>query len=148
MSLIEKISEDLKQAMRDKNEVARDTLRMVQADMKNRRIELQRDLKDEDALEILARGVKTRTDSFEQYQKHDRPELAAKEQAEIEVIKGYLPEKMSEDDAREAVKAAIAESGASSMKDMGVVMKSLMAKHKGLIDGKLAQTLLREQLGS
>ena len=148
MTLLEKIADDLKQAMRDKNEVARDTLRMIQADMKNLRIELQRDLKDEDALEVLARGVKTRTDSFEQYTKHDRPELAAKEQAEIDVIKGDLPEKMSDEDAREAVKVAIAESGATSMKDMGAVMKSLMAKHKGLIDGKLAQTLLREQLGS
>jgi uncharacterized protein YqeY len=148
MSLIEQMVEDLKQAMRDKNEVARDTLRMVQADMKNRRIELQRDLKDEDALEILARGVKTRTDSFEQYEKHDRPDLAAKEKAEIEVIKGYLPEKMSADEARDAVKGAIAESGAASMKDMGLVMKALMAKHKGLIDGKLAQTLLKEELGS
>lgn len=148
MGLIERISEDLKQAMRDKNVVARDTLRMVQSDMKYRRIELQRDLTDEDALEILARCVKTRTDSFEQYQKFERPELAAKEAAEIEVIKGYLPEKMSEADARVAVQAAITESGAASMKDMGLVMKALMAKHKGLIDGKLAQGLLKQLLGS
>lgn len=151
MGLIEKIAEDLKQAMRDKNEVARDTLRMVQSDMKNRGIELRlldRELTEADALEILARCVKTRTDSFEQYVKHDRPELAAKERAEIDVIEGYLPKKMSADDAREAVKAAIAESGAASMKDMGLVMKALMAKHKGLIDGKQAQTLLKELLGS
>ncbi|MFT5131260.1 MAG: hypothetical protein ACI9F9_001041 [Candidatus Paceibacteria bacterium] len=148
MSLIERISDDVKQAMRDRNALARDTLRMVQAELKNRRIELQRDLTEEDALQILARCVKTRQDSVEQYEKASRPELAAKERDEIAVIEGYLPEKMSEDDARAAVQAAITESGAASMKDMGLVMKALMAKHKGLIDGKTAQVLVKELLGS
>lgn len=148
MTISDKIQEDLKVAMREKNEVARDTLRMVVSEMKNQRIELQRDLDEADELAVLARCVKTRRDSFEQYTEHGRPELAAKEQAEIAVIEGYLPAQMSEDDARAAVQAAITESGAASMKDMGLVMKALMAKHKGLIDGKLAQQLVKELLGT
>ena len=148
MSLFTKIQEDLKTAMRAKNEVARDTLRMVVSEMKNTRIELQRDLEEADELAVLARCVKTRRDSVEQYQQHGRPELAEKELAEIAVIEGYLPAQMGPDEARSAVRAAIEETGAKSMKDMGLVMKSLMAKHKGLIDGKAAQQLLKELLGS
>jgi len=148
MTISDKIQEDLKVAMREKNEIARDTLRMVVSELKNQRIELQRDLEEADELAVLARCVKTRRDSFEQYTEHGRPELAAKEQAEIEVIEGYLPAQMSEEDARVAVQGAIKESGAASMKDMGLVMKALMAKHKGLIDGKLAQQLVKELLGS
>lgn len=148
MSLTDKIQEAVKQAMRDKQVIVRDTLRMVQSDLKNRMIELQRDLKDEDVLEVLARNVKTRKDSAGQYEAADRPELAAKEHAEIAVIEGYLPKQMSTDDARVAVQAAIDESGAVSMKDMGAVMKVLMAKHKGLIDGKAAQGFVKELLGA
>jgi uncharacterized protein len=148
MSLSTRISEDLKKAMREQNAVARDTLRMVVAELKNTRIEIQRDLSDADELAVLGRCVKTRRDSVEQYQEHGRPELAEKELAEIAVIEGYLPEQMSEDEARAAVQEAITESGATSMKDMGLVMKALMARHKGLIDGKLAQQLVKDLLGS
>lgn len=148
MSTRDRIEADLKQAMRDKNEVARETLRMVIADMKNKRIELQRDLEEKDVLDVLGRAVKTRRDSATQYTDANRPELAEKENAEIAVIEGYLPAQLSEAEAREAVQAAIAESGASSMKDMGAVMKVLMAKYKGQIDGKAAQGLLKELLGS
>jgi len=148
MSLSSRIQDDLKAAMRAKNEVARDTLRMVVAAMKNARIELGRDLEEADELAVLTRCVKTRRESVSQYREHGRPELADKEQAEIEVIEGYLPQQMSADDARAAVQAAVVEAGASSMKDVGAVMKALMARHKGMIDGKLAQQLVREALGS
>lgn len=148
MSLLTKIQDDIKQAMRDKNELARDTLRMVASDMKNRRIELGRDLEEADELAILARCVKTRKDSAQQYRAAARPELAQQEEAEIAVIEGYLPQQLSAEDARAAVQAAIEESGASTMKDMGAVMKVLMAKHKGLIDGKTAQGLVQELLRS
>jgi len=148
MSLLSKIQEDIKQAMRDKAEVARDTLRMVASDMKNLRIELGRDLEEAEEIAVLSRCVKTRRDSAEQYRKAKRPELEQKELAEIAIIAGYLPEKMSSEDAKAAVAAAIEESGASSMKDMGAVMKALMAKHKGLLDGKTAQELVKELLDS
>jgi uncharacterized protein YqeY len=148
MSLLTTIQDDIKQAMRDRNEVTRDTLRMVTADLKNRRIELGHDLEEADVLAVLARNVKTRKDSAEQYRAAERPELAEKEEEEIAVIEGYLPQQLSEDEARSAVQAAIDEAGASSMKDMGAVMKALMATHKGLIDGKAAQGLVKELLGS
>jgi uncharacterized protein YqeY len=148
MSLIEKIQDDLKTAMRERNELARETLRMVTAALKNRRIELQRDLGEEEVLEVLGRCVKTRRDSAQQYEDAGRPELAEKERAEISVIETYLPAPLGEEEAREAVAAAIAEAGATSMKDMGAVMKVLMAKYKGRLDGKAAQGLLREQLGA
>jgi uncharacterized protein YqeY len=148
MSLIDRIQEDLKTAMRERNELARETLRMVTAELKNRRIEVQRDLEEADVLEVLGRCVKTRRDSAQQYDDAGRPELADKERAEIVVIEGYLPAQLGEEEAREAVAAAIAEAGATSMKDMGAVMKVLMAKYKGRLDGKAAQGLLREQLGA
>lgn len=148
MSLIDRIQEDLKTAMRERNELARETLRMVTAELKNRRIEVQRDLEEADVLEVLGRCVKTRRDSAQQYDDAGRPELADKERAEILVIEGYLPAQLGEEEAREAVAAAIAEAGATSMKDMGAVMKVLMAKYKGRLDGKTAQGLLREQLGA
>lgn len=148
MSLIDRIQEDLKTAMRERNELARETLRMVTAELKNRRIEVQRDLEEADVLEVLGRCVKTRRDSAQQYDDAGRPELADKERAEIVVIEGYLPAQLGEEEAREAVAAAIAEAGATSMKDMGAVMKVLMAKYKGRLDGKAAQELLREQLGA
>lgn len=148
MSLIDRIQEDLKTAMRERNELARETLRMVTAELKNRRIEVQRDLEEADVLEVLGRCVKTRRDSAQQYDDAGRPELADKERAEILVIEGYLPAQLGEEEAREAVAAAIAEAGATSMKDMGAVMKVLMAKYKGRLDGKAAQGLLREQLGA
>ncbi len=148
MSLIDRIQEDLKTAMRERNELARETLRMVTAELKNRRIEVQRDLEEADVLEVLGRCVKTRRDSAQQYDDAGRPELADKERAEIVVIEGYLPAQLGEEEAREAVAAAIAEGGATSMKDMGAVMKVLMAKYKGRLDGKAAQGLLREQLGA
>jgi uncharacterized protein YqeY len=146
MALSEKLQADLKEAMRAGDALRRDTLRMVLADMKNRRIELGKDLDEAEVEAVLRRGVKTRTESAEQYDAGARPELAEKERAEIAVLEGYLPKQMGEDEVRQAVKEAIAETGASSRKDTGAVMKALMAKHKGRVDGKLANRILAELL--
>ncbi len=146
MPLITRIQADLKEAMKAKNALVRDTLRLVTSEMKNRQIELGRDLNEEEQVAVMARCVKQRRDSVEQYEKAGRQELADQEKAEISVIEGYLPEQMSEDEVRAAVQAAITESGATSMKDMGAVMKVLMAKHKGQIEGKAAQRFVGELL--
>jgi uncharacterized protein len=146
MPLLTKLQDDLKTAMRAKDVLARDTLRMVLAEMKNRRIELGHELKETDQEAVLARCVKTRRDSFEQYEKAGRSDLAEKERAEISVIEGYLPEQLSEDEVRAAVKAAIETSGAKSKKDLGAVMKALMVEHKGRIEGKVAQRFAAELL--
>lgn len=147
MSVQAKIEGDLKQAMRDKNEIARDTLRMVLNDLKKKQGELARDaLTPDEEQAVLLRAVKTRQESVEQFDKAGRLELAAKERAEIAVVQGYLPQMMSEEETRAAVEAAIRAAGSPTKKDLGALMKSLMASHKGRIDGKLTQRLLGDRL--
>ena len=146
MTLGERIQADLKEAMKAQNTIVRDTLRLVTSELKNRRIELGKDLTEADELAVLARCVLPRRDSVEQYEKAGREELAEQERAEIAVIEGYLPAQLGDDEVRAAVQAAIEESGATSMKDMGAVMKVLMAKHKGQIEGKTAQRFVGELL--
>ena len=147
MGIHEQLDADVKQAMRDRDDLVRGTLRMVLAELKNKRIELGKDLQESDVEAVLMRCVKSRQDSEAQYREHDRPELADKEAAEIAVIAKYLPEQYSEDEARTAIQAVIDDVGATSKKDMGAVMKGLMAAHKGKIDGRTAQRLVGELLG-
>jgi uncharacterized protein YqeY len=147
MSLQAKIEADLKTAMREHDDVARDTLRLVLSEMKRKQNELLKDeLTPEEEQAVLLRAVKTRQESIEQFDKAGRSELSAKERAELAVVQTYLPKMMSEDEAREAVKALLSELKVASKKDMGLVMKPLMAQHKGRIDGKLAQKILGELL--
>jgi len=146
VTLIERLQTDMRAAMRARDELARDTLRMVLADVKNRRIELGRELEDADVEGVLQRCVKTRTDSVEQYSRAGREELAARERGELDVIARYLPEQMSPQDVRAAVARAIAEVGATAPRDTGAVMKALMSQHKGRIDGKAAQQAVAELL--
>jgi uncharacterized protein YqeY len=147
MPLQTQIEADLKTAMRNHDDVARDTLRLVLSEIKRKQNELLKDaLTPEEEQAVLLRAVKTRQESIEQFDKAGRSELSTKERAELAVIQTYLPKMMSEDEARAAVKALIAELKITSKKDMGAVMKPLMAKYKGLIDGKVAQRLLAELL--
>lgn len=146
MALREKLDSDLKEAMRNKNEVARDTLRLVLAEFKRLEIQEGKTITPELETDVLLKLVKQRQQSIDDYEGAQRPDLAAKERAEQAVLQGYLPKAMDEAAAREAVKALIAECGATSKKDMGTVMKAAMAKHRGVLDGKLAQKLLGELL--
>ena len=136
----------LRAHQRDGNTVARDTLRMVLSALKNRRIELGRDLEDADVLSVLGSAVKSRQDSAEQYEQAGRTELAEKERGEIEVIQGYLPRQLDEAETRKIVGDLITELGVTSKKEMGKVMKAVMAKYKGEIDGKLVQRIAGESL--
>lgn len=147
MTLQERISSDLKDAMRAGETLRRDTLRMVLAAMKNRRIDLGHDLTEADELAVVTNSVKTRTDSAEQYAAAGRPELAEKERAEIRVIQAYLPQQLGEAEVRRIVAAKIAELGATGKQDLGKVLKAVMAEHKGAVDGKLVQRLTGELLG-
>jgi len=146
MELRERLETDLKQAMRDRNEVARDTLRMLLSEIKNREIASGKDLGPDEAIAVLQKAVKTRQESIEQFDKAGRADLVAREKAEMAVVQAYLPRSMSEDEIRRAVQAVLAETGVTAKKDMGVAMKAVMAKHKGRIDGKLAQRILGEIL--
>jgi len=147
VTLQERISSDLKDAMRAGETLRRDTLRMVLAAMKNRRIDLGHDLTEADELAVVTNSVKTRTDSAEQYAAAGRPELAEKERAEIRVIQAYLPQQLGEAEVRRIVAAKIAELGATGKQDLGKVLKAVMAEHKGAVDGKLVQRLTGELLG-
>lgn len=146
MSLLATLQNDLKDAMRAGDVVARETLRMGITALKNRRIELMADLSPAEELAVLTKQVKSREDSASQYDAAGRPELATRERAEIEVIRRYLPEQLSEEAVRELVERTIASVGASSKKDIGAVMKAILAEHKGKLDGKLVQRLASELL--
>lgn len=133
MSLLDKINADLKQAMREKDEITRETLRMVKAAF---------DMEAEpDELAILTRAVKSRKESAQSYREGGRDDLAEKEEAEIEVVQRYLPKALSEEEAREAIAAIAQELGVESKKDMGRLMKAIMERHRGQIDGKLASSI-------
>ncbi len=150
MSFQDQIQNDLKDAMRAGETLKRDTLRMLIAAMKNERISQRlpsgEDLDDDAALAVVRKGVKSRRDSATQYRDADRPELAEKEEAEIALLEGYLPTMLSEDETSAAVDAAIVETGASAKSDMGKVMKAVMAKYPGLVDGKLVNQLVGKKL--
>jgi len=147
MGLKDQIISDLTAAMKAKDAARTSTLRMVKAAITNREKEGGAAITDEEVLKLLRSQVKQRRDSVEQYQKGGRPELAQKEQAEIVVIEEYLPQAASQEEIDQAVIAAIADTGASSMKDMGGVMKAAMAKLAGKnADGKAVSEAVKAQL--
>lgn len=146
MSLTEQLQADMKTAMRDGDAHRRDTLRMAIAAVQNAAKDKRADLTDEEALSVLTKQVKTRREAIEAYAAAGRDDLAAKEQAEIDVLQPYLPAQMGEDEVRALVTEAIASSGASSPRDMGRVMGALMPKVKGRADGKLVSSLVNEEL--
>ena len=146
MTLQSQIEDDVKAAMRAGETLRRDTLRMVLAAVKNKRIEAGKDLGDDEVLAVLASAVKSRKDSEEQYKNAGREELAAQETAEIAIIQTYLPQMLGEDETRDLVKALVEEHGIESKKDMGQLMKAVMKDHKGLVDGKLVQRFASEIL--
>ena len=146
MSLAEQLSSDMKAAMRAGDTLKRDTVRMMIAAFKNKRIELGAELDEGQELAVLRSAVKSRQDSAEQYEKAGRNELAQKERSEIEVIQAYLPKQLDEDATRDLVGNLVRELGISSKRDIGVLMKSIMKDHKGLVDGKLVQRFAAELL--
>ena len=149
MTLKEQITADMIAAMKAKDPARTSTLRMLKAAITNREKESSAEVTDEEVLKILRTQVKQRRDSVEQYEKGGRQDLAAKEQAEIGVIEGYLPQAASQDQIDQAVAAAIAETGASSIKDMGAVMKAAMAQLAGKnADGKAVSETVKRKLSA
>jgi len=139
MALLEQINADLKKAMLERDEVTRDTLRMVKSELLT--------LDNPDELAVLSRAVKTRRDSIKSYVEGGRQDLADKEQAEIEVIERYLPKQLSEGETREAIAGIIGELGLSTKKDLGKVMKEVKQRYPGQVDGRLASSIAAELLG-
>jgi uncharacterized protein YqeY len=147
MSLSKQIVSDLTASMKAQDASRTSTLRMVKAAMMNRQIEKGSELDDDDVQKLLRSLVKQRRDSIEQYDKAGRQELVAKEQAEIDVIESYLPQAAPAEVIEQAAMAAIAETGASSMKDMGKVMKAVQAALAGKnADGKTISEVVKTKL--
>lgn len=147
MSLSNQIVADLTAAMKAQDAARMSTLRMVKAAMMNRQIEKGSELDDEEMQKLLRSLVKQRRDSIEQYAKAGRQELVDKEQAEIDVIDTYLPKAASQEEIEQVVVAVIAETGASSMKDMGKVMKAVQAALAGKnADGRLVSEVVKAKL--
>lgn len=139
MPLLDTIDADLKKAMLARDTVTRDTLRMIKSELLT--------LDDPDEIAVLTRAVKSRKDSIKSFLEGGRQDLADKEQAEIDVIRRYLPKPLSEEEARAAIAAVIDEVGAKTKRDLGPVMKTVRSRYPGQIDGKLASTIAGELLG-
>ena len=148
MSLKQQIISDLTASMKAQDAPRTSTLRMVKAAVMNREIEKGGELDDEEMMKLLRSLVKQRRDSVEQFEKGGRQELADKEQTEIEVIEAYLPQAASREEIEAAVAAAISETGASSMKDMGRVMKAAQPALSGKnADGRTVSEIVKAKLG-
>ncbi|HYM60187.1 MAG TPA: GatB/YqeY domain-containing protein [Thermoanaerobaculia bacterium] len=141
-NLTEKIRLDLTESMKARNADRTSTLRMLQSALKNEQIHLGHELSDDEALVVIRKGVKQRIDSIDQFTKGNRPELAAKEKAELDLLTTYLPPDVSDADIDSAIREIIAATGAQSKKDTGKVMKEAMAKFKGMVDGKKIQEIV------
>jgi len=144
-----KINEDLKAAMKSGDRQKVDALRMINAALKDKDIEARgagKSVSEDDALALLQKMIKSRQESLDIYEKNARPDLADKERGEIAVISSYLPQQLSEAEAAEAVKAAVAEVGAASIKDMGKVVAALKAKYTGRMDFGKASALVKAAL--
>ncbi len=147
MSLKEQIESDTKEAMKARDSERVSALRMVSSAIKNKMIEVRpNELTDDDVIGVLKKLSKQRKDSIEQFQKAGRDDLVEKEQRELSVLEKYLPEQMSEAQINEIVDSCIAETGASSMKDMGKLMGAVTAKTKGSADNKLVSQIVKSKL--
>jgi len=148
----QKLMDDLVASMKSRDKLRTGCLRMLRSKVLEREVALRPkkgadyELEDEEALQVISTYAKQRKDSIESYRRGNREDLAAKEEAELKIIEEYLPTQMSADELRPIVDQAIAESGATSPKDMGQVMKLVMARVHGSADGKVVNQIVREKL--
>ncbi len=146
MTLKGRLRDDLKHAMRQKDEVRKRTLRLALAEIKNQEIEIRQELDDDGVNAILQKEAKKRRETLDELTRVDRPELKAAEQAELEILGEYLPQQLGREEIAELARQAIAEVGAESPRQMGQVMRALMPKTQGQADGALASQVVRELL--
>lgn len=144
--LRDQIAEELKDAMKARDQVRVGTLRMLITAIKNTQVERMHELDDEEVIEVAGKEAKRRRESIEAFTSAGRQELADKEAAELRILEAYLPEALSEQDLARLVQEAIAESGATSAREMGNVMKALMPKIKGRADGGAVSALVKAAL--
>ena len=147
MSLHNRLTEDLKRATKARDQLRMDVIRMIKAAVMNKELEIKKDLDDAEMSRVMATMIKQRRESVEQFEKGNRTELAAKERQEITILESYLPQPLSPEQLSPIVDAAIQDTGARSLKEMGVVMKAVMARVAGQpVDGKQISDLVRAKL--
>lgn len=147
MSLRDRLTEDLKLAMKSRDQLRVDVIRMIKAAVLNKEMELKKDLDDAEMSRVMTSLIKQRRESVEQFEKAHRTDLAAKERQEITIIEGYLPKALSLQELETVVASVVAETGARSLKEMGAVMKAVMARLAGqTVDGKQVSDLVRAKL--
>lgn len=146
MSLKERLKADMIASMKNKEKERLEAIRFVQAAIKKVEVDTRKDLDDAAVIGILSNAAKQRKDSIEQFRKGGREDLATKEEAELKIIQGYLPAQISSDDLAKAVEAAISETGAKGMKDMGTVMKAVLAKVAGQAEGSAVSDMVKKKL--
>jgi len=146
LSLLERLNNDMKQAMKNKEKDKLVVIRMIKAAIQNETIKLGRDLSEEDELSVLSREVKQRKDSLHEFEKAGREDLVDKVRAELKHVEIYMPEQLSEEELAEIVQQTVSEVGATSKKEMGKVMAALMPKVKGKADGSLVNKLVQQHL--
>jgi uncharacterized protein YqeY len=144
--LQQKLTDDLKQAMKAGDRVKRSVIRLVMAAVKNAEIAKQKALEDADILGVIAKEIRQRKESIEAFKEGNRPELAANEEAEMAILEAYMPAQMSRDEIVDAARQVIKEVGAESIRDKGKVMPQLIAKLKGKADGREINEVVTELL--
>jgi len=146
--MLTKLQDQLKESMKKRDEVRTSVLRMLISDFKYAQIEKRGTLDDAESVQVIKRAIKKRKESIEMYEKGGRADLAAKESAELKILQEFVPAEMDEETIRQKVSEVIIELGATDKKEMGRVMKELLSRYKGQIDGKVAQKIVSEKLGS
>ena len=146
MSLDERLVEEMKQAMKSNDKLRLSAIRMIRSALKNKEIELRKKLEDEEIVKVIQVMVRKGEESVEQFQTGGRMDLVEKEKREIEILKSFLPQPLSQEEILTIVDQSIQETQASSPKDIGKVMKSVMPKIGGKADGKLINQLVKERL--
>lgn len=146
MSMKDKLMEDLKLAMKNKDKLKKDTITMVRAAIKQREVDERIELSDDDVIDIISKQIKERRASIEEFRKGDRQDLMDKASDEIEILLDYLPQQLTEEELIDIVKETINEHEIKSAKDMGLLMKNIMPKVKGKADGKMVSKIAQDLL--
>ncbi len=146
MSLKERLQEDLKSSMKNKETVKKSVITLIRASIKQFEVDNRVELDDDGIIDVISKQLKQRNDALEEFKKANRDDLVSETEAEIKVLKEYLPQQLSEEELNEIVISTISEVGATSMKDMKKIMTSIMPKVKGRADGKLINELVKKNL--
>jgi uncharacterized protein len=146
VTLVEELEEEVREAMKARDEERRDALRLIVASLKSAEKDLQRPLSEDEELQVLQRERKKRQEAAEAFRGAGREAQAEKEEAELEILEEFMPEPLSEDELERIVDDAIAENGATSLRDMGRVMADVMPQVAGRADGSVVSTIVREKL--